>query len=110
MNACVSANTTVRLTIRQPQATVAALRGLTISVFPNPASATQPLTLEVQGPARLIETELLDALGRPVYRQPVRHAAGTSRTELTMPSVVPGIYLLRLSTEGQTTTRRLVVE
>jgi hypothetical protein len=110
VNACVSTNTTVTLTIRQPQATVPALRGLSLNVFPNPALATQPLTLEVQGPARLINTELLDMLGRPVHQQQVRHTAGTSHTGLTVPDASPGIYLLRLSTEGQTTIRRVVLE
>lgn len=110
VNACVSSNTIVTLTIRQPLATAPTLRGLSLSVFPNPALTTQPLTLEVQGPTRLINAELLDALGRPVHQQQVRHSAGTSRTELVVPSAAPGIYLLRLSTEGQTTTRRVILE
>ncbi|AII52167.1 T9SS type A sorting domain-containing protein [Hymenobacter sp. APR13] len=110
VNACVSSASTVTLTIRQPQATVAALRGLSLSLFPNPALSSQPLTLAVEGPARVLETTLLDALGRPVWQQQVRHAAGSSRTELPVRGLAPGIYLLRLSTDGQTTSRRVVLE
>lgn len=110
VNACVSSATPVTLTIRQPQATVTALRGLSLSVYPNPALHSQPLTLAVEGPARVLETTLLDALGRPVWQQQVRHAAGSSRTDLPLQGLAPGIYLLRLSTEGQTTSRRVVVE
>ncbi|SHM06923.1 T9SS type A sorting domain-containing protein [Hymenobacter psychrotolerans] len=110
VNACVSSATTVTLTIRQPQSTVAALRDLSLSLYPNPASATRPLTLEITGPARVLEVEMLDALGRPVHRQQARHSLGTSRTELVTRNLAPGIYLLRLSTEGQTTSRRVVLE
>ncbi|UOQ73079.1 T9SS type A sorting domain-containing protein [Hymenobacter cellulosilyticus] len=108
LNACVSPATTVRLTIVGPDATVAALRDLSISCFPNPAHGE--VTLRVEGPARTISAELLDALGRSVLRQQVRHQAPATQHPLNLQGLAQGIYLLRLTTEGQTTGRRIVVE
>jgi hypothetical protein len=108
LNACVSPATSVRLTILGPDATVAALRDLSISCFPNPAHGL--LTLSVEGPARTISAELLDALGRPVLRQQVRHQAPATQHPVDLQGLAKGIYLLRLTTEGQTTGRRIVVE
>lgn len=108
LNACVSPATTVRLTILGPDATVSALRELSISCYPNPAHDV--LTLLVEGPARTISADLLDALGRPVLHQQVRHTAPATRHPLALDGLAKGIYLLRLTTEGQTTGRRIVIE
>ncbi|GAA3933945.1 hypothetical protein GCM10022406_18140 [Hymenobacter algoricola] len=108
LNACVSPATPVTLTIQQGTATVAALRELSVSCYPNPTAG--PLTLAVAGPARLLDLQLLDALGRPVLRQQVRHAGGATQHPLDLQGLAKGMYLLRLSTEGQTTGRRIVVE
>ncbi|UOQ53888.1 T9SS type A sorting domain-containing protein [Hymenobacter cellulosivorans] len=108
LNACVSPATSVRLTIVGPDATVAALRDLNVSCFPNPAHGL--VTLRVEGPARTISAELLDALGRPVLTQQVRHDAPATQHPLKLQGLAKGIYLLRLTTEGQTTGRRIVVE
>ncbi|PJJ53016.1 T9SS type A sorting domain-containing protein [Hymenobacter chitinivorans] len=108
LNACVSPATTVRLNISGPDATVAALRDLSISCYPNPAHGT--VTLQVEGPARTISAQLLDALGRPVLQQTVRHDAPATQHPLNLQGLAKGIYLLRLTTEGQTTGRRIVVE
>ncbi|RYU78302.1 T9SS type A sorting domain-containing protein [Hymenobacter persicinus] len=108
LNACVSPATAVTLTIQQGTATVAALRELSVSCYPNPTAGL--MTLAVQGPARAIALELVDALGRPVLQQQVSHRGGATQHPLDLQSLTKGMYLLRLTTEGQTTSRRIVVE
>jgi|GEM_PF-5069741 len=108
LNACLSPATPVTLTIQQGTATVAALRELSVLCYPNPTAGL--LTLAVSGPARTIALELLDALGRPVLQQQVRHAGAATQHPLDLQALAKGIYLLRLSTEGQTISRRIVVE
>lgn len=77
--------------------------------FPNPFTdeATFTYTLDRPGAVRL---ELFDALGRRValvvdneYR-----AAGSYRVRVNGNAFAPGLYIVRLSANGQTTTRRLV--
>ncbi|TGE27605.1 T9SS type A sorting domain-containing protein [Hymenobacter metallicola] len=108
LNACVSPATAVRLTILGPDATVSALRDLRLACYPNPAHGS--LTLQVEGPARTISADLLDALGRPVLHLQVRHDAPLTQHPVDLQGLAKGIYLLRLTTEGQTTGRRIVVE
>ncbi|MCB2378459.1 T9SS type A sorting domain-containing protein [Hymenobacter sp. BT635] len=108
LNACVSPAATVRLSIVGPDATVPALRELSLSCYPNPAH--NAFTLEVAGPARTISADLVDALGRPVLHQQVRHDAATTQHSFDLRGLAKGMYLLRLTTEGQTTGRRIVIE
>ncbi|MDO7848929.1 T9SS type A sorting domain-containing protein [Hymenobacter sp. M29] len=81
---------------RQPQPATA--------VFPVPAH--DRLYLRLDALARPQSVALLDALGRPVLRQPV------VQSEMSLPtaSLAPGIYLLRIEYATSTVTRRVVLE
>ncbi|HNC31739.1 MAG TPA: T9SS type A sorting domain-containing protein, partial [Cyclobacteriaceae bacterium] len=74
-----------------------------ISVYPNPVSQTQLLTVEVDAPARF---QVITALGQPVgpavqlapnqpFRQPV--------------DGLQGVYLLKFDIRGKTYSRKIVI-
>jgi hypothetical protein len=73
-----------------------------LTLAPNPATATTRLTLSADPAPRLVV--LLDALGREVRRQPVPAQATAAEVNLT--GLVAGLYVVRCGLA----TRRLVVE
>lgn len=70
---------------------------LWLQAYPNPASRSQTLRLSVEaqrpGAAAI---EVIDALGRPVYRQNAALVAGGNPVELNNASLAPGLYLVRM--------------
>jgi hypothetical protein len=75
----------------------------TISVYPNPASSNQILTIEVNAPAKLqLFTVLGQAIGQPVQLQPSQPFSPTI-TQLK------GVYMLRFSVQGKTYSRKIVI-
>ncbi|WP_400193013.1 T9SS type A sorting domain-containing protein [Hymenobacter sp. B81] len=74
-------------------------------VFPNPSAGQ--LTVEVRGAARPLQLEVLDVLGRPVYRAELR--AGTASHPLDLSGQAAGVYLLRLSSGAELSTHRVVL-
>ena len=74
-----------------------------ISIYPNPASGDQTLTIEVDTPAELqFFTVLGQAASQPVQLQP-----GQS----IIPAIVhlKGVYVLRFSIRGKTYSRKIVI-
>jgi hypothetical protein len=77
------------------------------AVYPNPASPTQLLQVQLDGPARLATYLLRNVLGQTVAQQ---HFSGT-RTEVSTSGLAAGTYLLSVQAEGQApTTRRIVLK
>ncbi|TGE19950.1 T9SS type A sorting domain-containing protein [Hymenobacter elongatus] len=96
---------TLRILLNSPQPLATRSQKLTgVEVFPNPAATTltirRPATL--QGP--LLAT-LFDALGRPVRQQPVPADGALGVEDLPR-----GMYLLHLQSQGQVSTRQIVLE
>ncbi|GAA4382370.1 ESPR-type extended signal peptide-containing protein [Hymenobacter koreensis] len=86
-------------------ATAKPLAGTSLQVYPTPTTDGKA-TLELSGYRKPAELTVLDATGRVVYRQVL--AAGTTRLALDLSAQPTGVYLLRLTTEGGSDTRRLV--
>ena len=74
-----------------------------LRVYPNPANGALTVENPGQEPALL---QLLDATGA-VHLEATR--PGQTTTEIRVPALPPGAYLLRLTRGDQTTTQRLVV-
>ncbi len=78
-------------------------------VYPNPtpSDATARYSINTSSDAVL---EILDLAGRVVHTQSKNHqAAGTYETSLPMRTLVPGTYVLRLSTAQGVRTTKIVV-
>lgn len=71
---------------------------LWLQAYPNPAGRGQALRLRVEaqrpGTAAI---EVVDALGRPVYRQNAALVAGGNPVELRNAELAPGLYLVRMT-------------
>ena len=75
--------------------------GLWLQAYPNPLAAGQALNLRVEaqrpGPAQV---EVLDVMGRVVYRQATSLVAGGNPLMLANSPLTPGLYLVRLHQGG----------
>lgn len=73
-----------------------------LRVAPNPADASQPLSLQVQGRAgQALTLQVLDNAGRVLHTQALRPLTGTEQLPLRLPGTMPvGTYLLRVSGAG----------
>jgi pectinesterase len=87
-------------------ATQSAKNGMSLSVYPNPATATA--TVALAGFQHAATLTVLNALGQVVHRQAV--AAPAAPTALDLAKLAPGVYLLRVSNADATLTQRLVRE
>jgi hypothetical protein len=90
-------------------ATVLATQSATVAstsrVYPNPAQGGRfRVVLGAAGP---VQAEVVDALGRPVYRFV---GAGATELPLDLSGQAAGIYLLRLQAGGSASQHKLVVE
>ena len=95
-----------------PLSAAQASQGLSaaLGVFPNPTAGAVRVELGglgPQGPARLC---LFNALGQVLRQQPVPVAGGRATATLDVGALPTGVYLLRLTTQEGTATRRLVRE
>ncbi|MET4107701.1 hypothetical protein [Hymenobacter sp. UYP22] len=73
-----------------------------LTVAPNPAGPTQPLTLTVTARAgQALTLQLLDNAGRQLYAQPLRPETDHASLPVQLPATLPaGTYLLRLTGPG----------
>ena len=88
-------------------------RSLIRSIFPNPTAYGTTVTIELRL-AGLYTFDLIDQLGRIVGMDPiagtVEYTPGTYTVPLSVASIAPGYYFLRLnSATGESTMHRLVV-
>ncbi|WP_277232969.1 CARDB domain-containing protein [Hymenobacter sp. YC55] len=88
------------------------LAGLTLSVFPNPATIGKSLTVQLAGAGngKTANLSLYDALGRQISQQQLTLNSRMAPVSFDTHTLRPGIYVLRLTGAGLNATRRIVVE
>lgn len=80
------------------------------SLYPNPAATADRVQLTATVPtAGSVTVQVLDALGREVRATRLTAPAGPLRHTLDVRGLAPGLYGVRLTTSGATTTQQLVV-
>jgi hypothetical protein len=91
-----------------PVRTVAVAAGpWAAGLWPNPAGAGQPVTLQLLRPeAAPVQVQLLDAVGRQLSQHTAPAAATLPLPELD--GLPPGLYLLQVAQAGQHATLRVV--
>ena len=91
-------------------ATRAALGAGSIEAYPNPAHRAVSLTLPAVPGASKAQVMLLNAVCQQVRSSSVALGSSTTRAELDLTGVAPGLYTVRVLAGGQAASQRLVVE
>ena len=81
---------------------------LTITVYPNPASLDPSVDVQLKG-SQSFSVDLLDIAGRLV-RTDAFAASPSTRVPLSIKGLAPGIYILRVKTDSEFASKRLVVQ
>ena len=81
-----------------------------ISVFPNPNSVTFTITGSLNSTDETVSMIVLDMLGQVVYNKDVATPKGILNTQVTLPGIGSGIYFLKICSENQSTTYRVMIE
>ena len=80
-------------------------------VYPNPASADQQITVEIDQPDTEVVFELMNLQGRRLQMQKISAAQLRAGFQLTPDKDLPaGTYLLRVSSRSWETTQQIVLE
>ena len=81
------------------------------SVFPNPASDKQELTVSIQSEAKLEANVRLFSIAGQEVRQYGRYGilAGDNNFSLPLQGLSPGVYLLRINTEKGQLSRKVII-
>jgi hypothetical protein len=79
-----------------------------ISVFPNPNNGT--FTLLVNADENEMLVELIDVAGKTVYSSSEKDVHAGYRQEINLESVAGGIYMLRISANGEQSMVRIAVQ
>lgn len=74
----------------------------TFDVYPNPLTITQPLTIETLSAGTI---QLFSTTGQILHH----YAIAKGMTNLSLPVLQSGVYLLRFTSNGATISRRLVI-
>ncbi|MFC5271460.1 T9SS type A sorting domain-containing protein [Adhaeribacter terreus] len=77
-----------------------------VVVFPNPSNGL--FNLKVPTTTRNYSVEVTDLTGKLVKQQTVTNNSGT--TQLNLNGTAKGIYILKIASEGNVATRKLIVE
>ncbi|MFC5271461.1 T9SS type A sorting domain-containing protein [Adhaeribacter terreus] len=77
-----------------------------VVVFPNPSNSL--FNLKVPTTTRNYSVEVTDLTGKLVKQQTVTNNSGT--TQLNLNGTAKGIYILKIASEGNVATRKLIVE
>lgn len=76
-------------------------------IYPNPATANRNIMIEAEAPIQTIQ--ILNVLGQVVLTEEINNV--NVRTELALPNINTGIYLMNIRfTDNTTTTRKLMIK
>ncbi len=84
-----------------------------VDVYPNPVSKAQNVSIRMtalQTTARTVTATLYNALGQSVAVKALPVMGGTLEGSLNTTSLSAGVYTLKLTADGQTAIRRVVIE
>lgn len=80
-----------------------------LKVYPNPAHGNAFALLDIKGSSQVAVT-LYDLTGKAVYQHAYGQLTGAHTLTLPLENLPAGLYQLAVQTEGQTLTRKIVVE
>ncbi|MBV6404259.1 MAG: T9SS type A sorting domain-containing protein [Flavobacteriales bacterium] len=105
---CLSAMTTVPVTVEVCTGVDEPLSLRGFEVYPNPSDGRFDLTLHLLRPS-VVRTELMDLTGRRVHAEQFDAAAGQVMRAMDLGHLPSGVYVLSLGLEGRVFTRRIAI-
>jgi hypothetical protein len=83
---------------------------LSLHAYPNPVAIGHDLLVQIRcTKPQMLRAEVIDLHGRTVQTQAIEVTAGENVATLGTSSLAPACYVLRVSSEGHTATRRFIV-
>jgi hypothetical protein len=82
--------------------------GQTLNLYPNPNSGNFRVEFEVEG-EKEVELRIISILGQTVYQSKPSHASGKYNVEIDLSSQAAGVYILQITTDDGTVSRRVTV-
>ena len=94
--------------IRNAKGPLSETENLTVTVYPNPTSIDPAIDVQLKG-SQSFNVELFDTAGRQLR---ATSYTNSSSTQVTLPVVglAPGLYVVRVKTDTQTVSKRLLVQ
>ena len=95
------------LTVNILTTTLEEIDGLTsLNLFPNPTTGLTQLAVSLERPAD-VQVEIVDLLGRRIWEHQAGHTDRLYES-LDLSGFTSGLYLLRLTVDGRTVTKKLI--
>jgi hypothetical protein len=94
----------LRLNMHNYTLSAGEIRNADLSVYPNPA--TDQLFISLKSAGEKFDVELFDLVGNKILES---QASNSERTTLNVAGIAPGIYLLRTTSNGSTSTMRVAI-
>ena len=91
-------------------ATKAELNAASVSIYPNPAHGRFTVLLPPLPGQQAVRATLFNALGQAVLTRTIALNAAGATSDFATPGLPAGVYTLRVQAEGQTLTKRVVLE
>ncbi|WP_201984043.1 T9SS type A sorting domain-containing protein [Hymenobacter rubidus] len=91
-------------------ATKVELNAAAVSIYPNPARGRFTVLLPPLAGQHEVRATLFNALGQAVLTRTIALNAAGATTEFQTSALAAGVYTLRVQAEGQTLTKRVVLE
>ncbi len=77
-------------------------------IYPNPAMHEVRAAVELEK-AQEVTIELFDVIGQRIFSSEVFLESGSNEMEVPVSQLTNGTYMVRLSTENQQVTKRLII-
>lgn len=79
------------------------------SVYPNPAS--EKLTIKVDvSESKTIQVAIVDLIGKTLLTREILLSSGVNTKEISLENINKGVYILRITSDGQTFNRKVIVD
>ena len=88
----------------------AGLSAAAVGLYPNPARGRFTVLLPPLPGQRAVRASLANALGQVVLRRDIELTTAGATAEFVTQGLAPGVYTLRLATENQLFTKRVVIQ
>lgn len=84
---------------------------LNLSLYPNPAANGQfTIAYDVQKAVNRLSLDIIDLSGRTVYSQQLSPAAGFRTQNISAPQLSSGMYIVRVSQDGNGASQKLIIK